>query len=588
MRRVAILAIVATSLAAGTLVWSTHTLVAQNRAASGSLAGTVTADRGEVRALRVKATDTVHKIAYTVFTNKGRYQFYNLPASTYSVRVIEEEFEGAAQTVEVKAGQTQTTNLAVTFKEVVVRGAGAAGAAAQSNYGAVRRTADGRTVELVDFDQLYPPEPIRAVMIKECFPCHGPTGWHRSAPRTEPQWRRAVQRMFDPAGRVAGMSVGVPQTTHDRVSKEQTGEIIKYLTKHFGPGYKPKDLKTDPLVRDESELSQALYVQYEVPPPTGKPFAIIGPYGGPPTRSLHSAWVSVKNPGIVYMSGNRSGSIVAVDTRNLDYATRTKEWRVENPENVMVQPHGLFDDQTGKVTFVELTGDRVTQLDPQTGKMDRWKVPTEGGGMHSIWPDSKGNYWYTYFAAAGKIARFDPKTKTTKEYPVEKSLSGYGIVVDKKDRVWAVSLNTPVILGYDPRTDKWTDYPISVPARRVAVDSKGMVWAAGYFGNNIAMLDPDNGKVTEYKMPLKYGNPYDLWPDLDDNIWIENAVYNSLVKFDQKTKKFTYFPFPELGAHTPKLDRDKEGTFWFTLGRPSGLAGFKPKGNVSARTAATQ
>ena len=58
-------------------------------------------------------------------------------------------------------------------------------------------------------------------------------------------------------------------------------------------------------------------------------------------------------------------------------------------------------------------------------------------------------------------------------------------------------------------------------------------------------------------------------------------MYNSLVKFDRNTKKFTYFPFPELRAHTPKLDRDKQGTFWFTLGRPSQLAGFSPRGNVS-------
>ena len=127
-----------------------------------------------------------------------------------------------------------------------------------------------------------------------------------------------------------------------------------------------------------------------------------------------------------------------------------------------------------------------------------------------------------------------------------------------------------------------------MPARRLTIDSKGLVWAAGYFGNNIMMVDPATGKVTEYTMPLKYGNPYDLWPDQDDNIWIENAVYDSLVKFDPRTKNFTYFPFPELSAHTPKLDRDKEGTFWFTLGKPSTLAGFKPKGNIASRGGATQ
>jgi streptogramin lyase len=94
--------------------------------------------------------------------------------------------------------------------------------------------------------------------------------------------------------------------------------------------------------------------------------------------------------------------------------------------------------------------------------------------------------------------------------------------------------------------------------------------------------------VTEYELPLKWGNPYDLWPDAEDNIWVENAVYNSLVKFDPRTSRWTYVPFPDLGAHTPKLDRDKEGTLWFTLGAsPKGLAAFKPKGNVPSGGAPT-
>ena len=92
------------------------------------------------------------------------------------------------------------------------------------------------------------------------------------------------------------------------------------------------------------------------------------------------------------------------------------------------------------------------------------------------------------------------------------------------------------------------------------------------------------GDVTEYELPLKDGNPYDVWPDTEDNLWVENAIYNSLVRFDQTTEEFTYFPFPELRAHTPKLDRDGAGTLWFTLRDQSGpgIAAFKPHGNVPA------
>jgi len=134
-------------------------------------------------------------------------------------------------------------------------------------------------------------------------------------------------------------------------------------------------------------------------------------------------------------------------------------------------------------------------------------------------------------------------------------------------RSTTVGLDTPVVLGYDPQSDKWTTYRIKSPARRVAVDSKGRVWACEYFGNRIAMIDPASGAVTEYDLPLKWGNPYDLWPDAEGNIWVENAVYNSLAKFDPRTTKWTYVPFPELDAHTPKLDRDREGPALVHAGR---------------------
>ena len=89
--------------------------------------------------------------------------------------------------------------------------------------------------------------------------------------------------------------------------------------------------------------------------------------------------------------------------------------------------------------------------------------------------------------------------------------------------------------------------------------------------------------MTSYELPLKDGNPYDIWPDADNNLWIENMIYNSMVKFDQQTEEFTYFPFPELRAHTPKLDLDLAGVLWFTLGKRSGpgIAALKPNGNVA-------
>ena len=87
--------------------------LAQDTDATGVIAGSVTADHGDVRALRVKAHDTVRRIAYTVYTQNGRYRVFNLPPSTYDVTVIEEAFESPTATVEVSAGATTTVDIAL-------------------------------------------------------------------------------------------------------------------------------------------------------------------------------------------------------------------------------------------------------------------------------------------------------------------------------------------------------------------------------------------------------------------------------------------------------------------------------------------
>src|SRR5689334_2383885 len=101
---------------------------------SGTILGTVTADRGEVRGLRVKARDAVHRISYVVFTNKGRYHISNLPQGTYELQVLEANFDSMSQTVDLK-GPSATANLTIQAKGAVAKqGAGAAAATGQEGY----------------------------------------------------------------------------------------------------------------------------------------------------------------------------------------------------------------------------------------------------------------------------------------------------------------------------------------------------------------------------------------------------------------------------------------------------------------------
>ena len=96
------------------------------------------------------------------------------------------------------------------------------------------------------------------------------------------------------------------------------------------------------------------------------------------------------------------------------------------------------------------------------------------------------------------------------------------------------------------------------------MDSKGIVWFGIYSHGKLGKLDPKTGKVTEYKIPLAFAQPYDAWPDHDDNIWIgDDGQGGTLIKFDPRTEKFTYYPAPQMGD-MPKLAITREGAIWYT------------------------
>ena len=562
--------------------WVSEISVAQNSATASVISGSVTTDRGVVRAFRVRAADTVHKITYTVFTNKGRYQIFNLPASRYDIQVIEEGYDSPVEHVEVKAGESKTANLELKAKVAADGAAFNAAEAARGDDANAASPQQGGPVELVDYDELYPPDPARDLLVKNCFGCHGPAGWHSRGGKTEAGWRQAVTNMMTWQG--VKRAVAPPWVTPDKFTPEEKESIVKYFAKNFPSNHKRRNWRLDTLVRDEDALAQAIYIRYELPPPRGPDFSNTGQ---PRRNPGEQAFPSLVRPGLIWLADAGASSVLALDIHNPDYATRMKEYKIPHPANLNVTPHGNIE-VGDKVYWTEYgpIEDNVGELDLKTGEIHRYSAPsTCCAGSHTLRADSRRNIWYTMIYGQSKIGRLDAVTKKITEFEPIRGANWYGITVDKQDRVWAAGVGTPNIVMYDQKTDKWTKYPTTNSNRRIALDSKGNVWTSQYFGNSVAMVDPNTGKVTEYKLPLKYGAVYEVRPDADDNIWAENAIYNSLVRFDRRTNKWTYFPYPMEWQHTPKMELDSEGTIWFGL---SGQAtAFKSKGNVPAKGSAT-
>jgi streptogramin lyase len=71
-------------------------------------------------------------------------------------------------------------------------------------------------------------------------------------------------------------------------------------------------------------------------------------------------------------------------------------------------------------------------------------------------------------------------------------------------------------------------------------------------------------KIVEYDLPMRFSEPYDVWPDRDDRIWISDGGQGgALIRFEPRTEKFSYYPTPQT-TDQPKLAITRGGAIWYT------------------------
>jgi streptogramin lyase len=573
---------------AGLLLWVVggHAQAKGSAAYNGVISGTVTANRDyalseasgqhipALVAVRVRARDEARKITYTVFTQKGQYHIYNLPPGTYEMSALQDGFDSKGPTVEIKGNDSKTADVALTARPDKLRS------------------------ELVDFDTLFPPGPTREYLMQNCMGCHGfeHIPWQRmggGAGRSPEVWGAAVSRMFNMDGTSPVNHTGVPQVNPAAIPEAKREEIAAYFSKIFPEGQKPRDLKLDDLKLDEAALSKTIFIEYDLPPIKEGPRV---------EYSEHDVWPSrISNN--VYVAQMGTDSVQAMDRSRIDYPGRFQTFALPNPDegHRVLGPHGITQAKDGHVYTADIDESGVTELDPETGKSTYYATPTRST-PHTIRSDSKGNVWFTEMQGVSKVGKLDALTKKITEWdpsPTDTNAHYYGMTVDQKDRVWAVGMTSHKIVGYDPKTDKWSVYATPTQPsgpRRPTVDSKGKVWFSEHIGQALGVLDPETGKITEYKDPFKLGGGYECYADSSDNIWVTLRSYGVLARFDQKTKTYTYFPepFPDImgrehpgtngtrlgGLYPPKIEEGDKGTFWYSGIRMTTLTEFKPEGNV--------
>jgi streptogramin lyase len=97
----------------------------------------------------------------------------------------------------------------------------------------------------------------------------------------------------------------------------------------------------------------------------------------------------------------------------------------------------------------------------------------------------------------------------------------------------------------------YTEYDLpreTIEPHDVIVDKQGIAWYSSFGEQNLGRLDPKTGQVKEFEIekhkPEFPTGLLGLREDRDGNLWLGNMYQATIVKFDRKTHKFTYWTLP--------------------------------------------
>ncbi len=270
-----------------------------------------------------------------------------------------------------------------------------------------------------------------------------------------------------------------------------------------------------------------------------------------------------------------------------------------------IEPHDVIVDEHGMVWYTDFGEEFIGKLDPKTGALKEYPVPTlKPGypeGLLDIEEDKAGNFW-AGMMYQGAIAKLDPRTEKLTTYPLNKEFNDdaaqpnmLGLRYDVDGKIWADSPGHYDIFRLDIKTGNYerfqpmkqlpdsrrgtiygidsdshnnlyftdyaTDYigkidaksgavswfktptPNSRP-RRIRTDSQDRLFFGEYQGNKIGMLDSETGKITEWSLPTPWSGPYYVDWDKSGMLYTGGMTTDRLDKVDPKTGEVTEYLMP--------------------------------------------
>jgi virginiamycin B lyase len=241
--------------------------------------------------------------------------------------------------------------------------------------------------------------------------------------------------------------------------------------------------------------------------------------------------------GKIWYTGQRQGTLGIIDPGSGDVR--------EVPLGEGSAPHGVIQGSDGAAWITDSGLNAIVRFDPETEKIDVWKLPREAGyaNLNTGAFDGDGIYWFT--GQNGIYGRLDPKTGKVKVFKDPDGRGPYGIAATPQGDVYYVSLAGSHLAKIDRKTGAATIIEPPTPdqgARRVWSDSKGDLWISEWNSGQLSRYSPATGAWESWKLPGAKPRAYAVYVDERDIVWVTDFGANATLTFDPTTKQWASIP----------------------------------------------
>jgi virginiamycin B lyase len=185
--------------------------------------------------------------------------------------------------------------------------------------------------------------------------------------------------------------------------------------------------------------------------------------------------------------------------------TATKEFKFfDTPSYLATQtPNGAYGITVagdGSVWWAEDMADRMSRIDPATGKVEEYKIPFDGLAYpRRMSHDARGDLWVGLWNA-GLLMKVDYETKQMTFFAPPTETSGtYSVTVDRKNNlIWVSEQMADKIARYNPKTGEWVEFPLpdsESDPRRLEIDpnNPNRVWWSGNLSARMGFVEVLSG-----------------------------------------------------------------------------------------------